>query len=524
MDRTMQEHAFVVWDYLVLAFYFCMMLVIGIRAHRHQKKSDEYFLAHREIPWYAIGLSIVATLISSLSYISEPGEVFLSGFTNIAGKFLAILLETGFVLFLFIPFLMRFRFTSAYEYLGYRFNDSARRLGVVFFSLQTVAWMGFVILAMARTMSEVTGFHLGLIIWVIGLVTTIYTMIGGYRGVVWTDVAQFFLMFGGALACILFVGWKTSSTPMDWIGTAMEVHGKQSRTQIISFDPFQRTSVVTFAITMFVWHACIHLGNQMTVQRYFSTTDLPMARKSFVLAVVGNLAINSVLVLVGLAILHESTHGGSAVDLSQEKKADMIFPRFMVQYLPPGLAGGVLTAVLAAAMSTISSGFNSLATVLTMELKNHKEDNKLAFATRITLLGGLVSTILAFGIDLLVKDRNIVEMMPRSFNCFTAPLGGMFLVGIFIPQIRAKATVGAALIALFAAVLVSYGKEIFGLERNISFTLVMPISLAVMVVSAVFLNLVIQEPSKDISGLTWFSMNEKPNMDPSLVSDFKGVS
>ena len=520
----MENHGFGLLDYLVMLGYFGIMLLIGIRAGRYQRKGDEYFLAHREIPWYAIGLSIVATLISSLSYISEPGEVFLSGFTNIAGKFIAILLETGFVLFLFIPFLMRFRFTSAYEYLGYRFDNTARKLGVIFFSLQTIAWMGFVILAMGRTMSEVTGLNLGMIIWVLGLVTTLYTMIGGYRGVVWTDVAQFFLMLGGALACVLFVYWKTGSTPMDWVSTAMQVHAGNQRAQIISFDPFARTSVVTFAITMFVWHACIHLGNQMTVQRYFSTTDLGMARKSFILAVVGNLCINGVLVLVGLAILHESIHGGSVVDLSQEKKADMIFPRFMVQYLPTGLAGGVLTAVLAAAMSTISSGFNSLATVLTMERRGQTEESKMSFATRVTLAGGLLSTILAFGIDVLVKDRNIVEMMPRSFNCFTAPLGGMFLIGIFIPQIQARAVVVAAFISLVTAVLVSYGKEILGLERNLSFTLVMPVSLLVMVISAFGLNVIFRGPSKDVSGLTWFSMDKRPPIDPSLISEFKGGS
>ena len=262
----------------------------------------------------------------------------------------------------------------------------------------------------------------------------------------------------------------------------------------------------------------------MTVQRYFSTTDLGMARKSFILAVVGNLCINGVLVLVGLAILHESIHGGSVVDLSQEKKADMIFPRFMVQYLPTGLAGGVLTAVLAAAMSTISSGFNSLATVLTMERRGQTEESKMSFATGVTLAGGLLSTILAFGIDVLVKDRNIVEMMPRSFNCFTAPLGGMFLIGIFIPQIQGRAVVVAALISLVTAVLVSYGKEILGLQRNLSFTLVMPVSLLVMVICAFVLNVIFREPSKDVSGLTWFSMDKRPPIDPSLISEFKGGS
>ena len=95
--NAMPAHEFGILDYSVMLVYFVAMLVIGIRAGSHKKDAGEYFLAHRQIPWYAIGLSIVATLISSLSYISEPGEVFLSGFTNITGKFIAIILETGFV-------------------------------------------------------------------------------------------------------------------------------------------------------------------------------------------------------------------------------------------------------------------------------------------------------------------------------------------------------------------------------------------------------------------------------------------
>jgi SSS family solute:Na+ symporter len=378
--------------------------------------------------------------------------------------------------------------------------------------------MGFVILAMARTMSEVTGFNLSLLIFLIGIVTTLYTMVGGYRGVVWTDVVQFFLMLFGAIGVLIVIAFRTGSSPFDWISTAVDLHSSRQSTQWISFDPYERTSILTFALTMFVWHACIHLGNQMTVQRYFSTTDLTSARKSFVLAVVGNIAINAMLALVGMAILYMSLKHNSSIELSQEKKADMIFPRFIVEYLPAGMAGGVLTAVLAAAMSTISSGFNSLATVLTIERNALKTDDKMKFARTVTLASGLVSTFMAFGIDNLVQNRNIVEMMPRSFNCFTAPLGGLFLIGIFMPWIRARAILPSTLIAFASAIAIAYGKEIFGFERNLSFTLVMPFSLLVMVVSANLLNFIFPGPCQNIIGLTWQTKNQKANIPSNLLA------
>ncbi|MSR32834.1 MAG: hypothetical protein EXR99_15165 [Gemmataceae bacterium] len=505
-------------DYAIIIGYLAAMVVIGVQAGRKKKDDDEYFLAGRQIPWFAIGLSIVATLISSLSYISEPGEVFLSGLTNFSGKLIAIFLETGFVLFLFIPFLMRFRFTSAYEYLGYRFNTATRTLGVVFFSLQTVAWMGFVILAMARTMTEVTGMNLSLVILTVGFITTLYTMVGGYRGVVWTDVAQFVLMFGGALGCVIYVMVKTGSWPGEWLTAAMEHHANKQTTSFISFDPFHRSTVVTFALTMFVWHVCIHLGNQMTVQRYFSTSDLPRARKSFLLAVLGNLVINALLVLVGLAILYETLSAKGETGFSEAKKADMIFPRFMVDRLPPGLCGAVITAVLAAAMSTISSGFNSLATVLAVEKRTAEKKAQAGFAFYITLAAGALATLLAFAIDLLVKDRNIVEMMPRSFNCFTAPLGGLFLLGIFVPWVTARAAFSAAIVALITAILLAFGKEILGLEKNVSFTLVMPGSLLMMLLVALVLSKIVPGEKSRVQGLTWFSRKQRPQIDPTLVA------
>lgn len=197
----------------------------------------------------------------------------------------------------------------------------------------------------------------------------------------------------------------------------------------------------------------------------------------------------------------------------------MIFPRYMVEFLPSGLAGTVLTAVLAAAMSTISSGFNSLATVLAMERIHSDKTSRAIFAIRITLLAGLFATLLAYGIDHLVKDRNIVEMMPRSFNCFTAPLGGMFLIGIFIPWIHARALIFASLISFLCAILISYGKEIFGLDKNISFTFIMPLSLLTMLITALILNLFLVSPKKNLNGLTWFSRGHRPNIDPSLISN-----
>lgn len=169
-------------DHLVVVGYVGVLVGMGWYFARRQRSDDEYFLASRSVPWFAVGLSIIATLLSSLTYLSEPGEVWQSGVTTLLGKIGAIVTEMVFVLFFFIPFLMRFRFTSAYEYLGHRFGPWTRVLGVSLFVLLVVSWMGFVVLAMSRAVSGVTGVPLALVTATVGVVGTIYTVAGGLRG------------------------------------------------------------------------------------------------------------------------------------------------------------------------------------------------------------------------------------------------------------------------------------------------------------------------------------------------------
>src|SRR5262245_25100872 len=156
-------------DYAVIVLYLLAMLAIGAYAARRQRSDVEYFLASRSLPWIAVGISMMATLMSSLTYIAEPGEVWKSGINNLIGKVTAIVTEVFLVLFVLIPFLMRFRFTSAYEYLGYRFGLAARRLAVGLFCLLMITWLGFVVLSVARPLAYVSGGELWVVILTIGV-------------------------------------------------------------------------------------------------------------------------------------------------------------------------------------------------------------------------------------------------------------------------------------------------------------------------------------------------------------------
>jgi SSS family solute:Na+ symporter len=510
-------------------------VLVGMAWHfaRRQRSGEEYFLASRSVPWVAVGMSIIATLLSSLTYLSEPGEVWQSGLTTLFGKLWAVLTEMVIVLLVFIPFLMRFRFVSAYEYLGYRFGPRVRRMGVVLFVCLVVSWMGFVVLAMSRAVAAVTELPLEFVMFSVGMIGTVYTMVGGIRAVIWKEVLQVVLMIGGCFVCMGYVCWASGGAWLpDWIDATLDYRTERegSGMTLVSFDPFRRISVLTFGLTMFVWHLCTHLGNQMVVQRYFSCADLKAARRSFATAAMFGIVINSLLVFVGLALVYfyRTGHGTLTLDPTVKKQADLIFPTFMVRELPAGLAGAVLTAVLSAAMSTIDSGINAIATVLSAERdRPHGADlgqpprpglEQVQFARIVTLAAGTAITCAGYGLELLTRDRNIMEMMPRTFNCFLVPLGGLFLLGIFVPRCGARAAVVASLAALVTAVSIAYAKELYGVTREVSFTWVLPGALGVVLTLGLIGSRFDRSRRDQTAGLTWFTRHQVPLIDHRLFA------
>ncbi len=516
-------------DYAIVLVYLAGMLAFGADLARRRRSDDEYFLASRRMPWLAVGISIVASMLSSLTYLSEPGEVWKSGVTHVLGKLLGIPFEMLVVWGFCIPFMMRFRYTSVYEYLGQRFGMAARRLGVALFLGMVVLWMGFVVLASSQALNLVTGIPLPLFIVMLGAVATIYTMLGGLRAVIWTDVVQVSLLVFGGIATIAYVAWQTGTWLPDWLANASQyVRSRQQMEEIpwFSWDPTLRASVVTVAVNMFVWHLCIHTSNQMTVQRYFSTDSVRSARRGFVASALIHVAINLLLVSVGLAILYFYVGQGIAIDgdLDPEKNRDLIFPAFAVHRLPSGVGGALLAALLAAAMSTIDSGVNSIATVITVEFgaKQSRDEgnsaNHVAAAMLVTLAAGAFITLAAYTLSFMPAHWGIVGAIPRTFNAVTGPLGGLFLIGIFMPSVRQRAAIGATVLGLISSVTMGYLEQIgqllqqFGATADrlpaLSFTWILPCSLLVTLLAAPLLRVLDATTAEDLAGLTWKTRNQ----------------
>src|SRR6476620_124336 len=209
------------FDVVVVVLYVLATMYIVYRASRHQKDTDDFFLGSRRLPWMAVGLSIMATLLSSLTYLGLTGEIVKNGIAAFMTQ-VAILPAAPLVLFLFVPFFMRLRFTSAYEYLEHRFDFRTRLLGGALFLLLRLGWVSLVMYSGSLALATMAGWNFYATIALLGIAATLYTFFGGLEGVVWTDVLQALMLFGGALAIVIYVWFDTGAGPLTWWQAAGE--------------------------------------------------------------------------------------------------------------------------------------------------------------------------------------------------------------------------------------------------------------------------------------------------------------
>lgn len=527
-------------DFVTIGIYFVGLIVIGLIAAGRQSSADMYFLGGRRVHWLLAGVSVVATLLSTLTYLSVPGEVIQHGIAMYTQVF-AFLLVIPFVNYIVIPAVMRLPVTSVYDYLERRFSRQTRTLGASVFVLTRTAWIGMVLYTASFAISQMTGWSVPVILLVMGVVTTLYTTSGGLEAVIWSDFVQFLVLFGGAIVIPIYIAFRTDSSPVEWWQT-LEAAGRTKVTWM-SFDPTLRVSFIGVALDIFLWNACTHLSDQVAVQRYLSTPSIQSARRSMWVFSIGNVGLILLLALCGVAIFYFYSQQATSPAAFQElidTQADKLMPRFMAQELPAGITGLLLAALLAAAMSSISSGINSISTVISsdflaarksarslpaktmpqnskrvprvaserspqpMEVAGTQAEQHHSVGTARWLAGltgalGIGMALVVYAIMQSHQEWNLLEMMARLNHLCVAPLGALFLAGILLHRVGAI----AALVGFFAGVAtsftVSFSTEIFDLPpgERISFMWIMPCSFLVSFVVTYVAGFFFPAPSKE---------------------------
>ncbi len=451
-----------VLDYAVVVLYALGMLAVGRYYARRVRTADDYLLGGRAMSPLMIGLSLFATLTSTLTYLALPGEMIKNGpvvFAEIL-SFPVALVIVGWVL---IPRIMRQRVTSGYELLEARLGLTGRLLGAGMFVLLRVFWMATILYATAAAvlipLLDLDARWLPALSVAMGAVTLVYTVEGGFKAVVVTDAVQAVLMFLGAVVTIAVVSIRLGGVGA-WWPAAWPAHWADP--QVLPAPGASRTIVGAFC-AMLVWLTCTAGSDQMSIQRYLATRDAAAARRSFAVQLLSSVLSIGLLGIAGVAVLGyflarpEEMKAGWSVTAD----ADKLMPHFVVIGLPAGLAGLVIAAILAAAMSSLSSGLNSSSAVIVSDFVGRAGGRVMTSEGEVRLARyvSAVVGVIAVGLSTVVGSLagNLLELCFKVVNLLTAPIFVLFFLALFVPRATPAAAVAATAASVSAAAVVAFG-------------------------------------------------------------------
>jgi len=432
-------------DWVVIIIYFMMMVVIGVYYSKKNKSFKDFVLGGKTMGSFPIGLSLFATMLSSLSYLSYPGEMIRFGPIIFAGMF-AFPITHWVVGWYIIPKFMKEDVASAYELLEKKLGLSIRLMASFLFVSLRFLWMATIIFATVDmaigAIIDVSPLQRFIFSTVLLVSTLVYSSIGGFKAVVMTDVIQTFLLWLGAILTIVIISFKLGSLT-SWIPDHWLVHWSPLKWGL---NATERLTIGNAMLVLFVWYICTAGSDQMAIQRYLSTRNLKAARNSFGVSLLSNLFVKILLGLVGLALLaffFENPHflnGGTNI----LEQSDKFFPRFIVVGFPVGLGGLVFAGLLAAAMSSLSGGLNSTAVVISEDWmkrfrkKGKSTENELRRIKVLSLIVGIFVLVLSYAVGYL--QGNLFDIIQKSANLFVAPLFVLFFMALFIPFATEKGT------------------------------------------------------------------------------------
>jgi len=445
----------------VLAAYFLIVLGVGLWAgRREQNSAEEYFLAGRRLPWYAVGMSMVGSNISTEHFIGMVGAAYIFGLAP-ANWELMSLLSLSMLLFFFLPYYFRTKIFTIPTFLETRFSPSTRvifaalsTLHLVFALLAGALYAGGLILhdyfqpgAPALGEAGFSPYFLGGIL-LVAVVTGIYSVKGGLSSVVWTDVVQVIILVAGGLAVLFFSMDKAGGWEAMWeannIGGARRTHLLHPADH--AFAPW--TGVFTLWMSLGLWYACT---NQFYIQRAFGARSEWDARMGVILTGGIKMGMPLLVVIPGMAAF--AIYGG---DLPRDK----VFNTLVRDLLPAGFGALVLAAMAAAIMSTISSVLNSASTILTIDFYQRffRKDATQADLVRIGrwTTFGLLAVGIAWAPFIAKFDKGLFIYIQDMGAFFGPPIGVIFVGGMLWRGAKA----GAANAALVGGMLFGLGLRI----------------------------------------------------------------
>ena len=438
-------------DAAVLIAYLAGVVLFGIWMGRGQRDMAGYLLGGRNLPWWAVLLSIVATETSTVTFLSIPGLAF----SRDGGNLLFLQLTIGYILgrfvvvFLFLPQYFRGSLFTSYEVLHRRFGGATKQTASLLFLVARNLADGLRLYLTAIVLQHVVGLDLSVCIVVIGVATIFYTATGGMKSVVWNDCVQFAVyMIGAVLAAAVILDWL----PGGWSQfTAYGVQHGKFQLFDFSLDFSRKYTFWSGLIGGLFLALATHGTDQLMVQRYLAARSRKEAGRALALSgliVCGQFAL-FLLIGVGLACFYELHPPATPF-----AKNDEVFAAFIVEYLPVGVVGITLAAVFSAAMSTLSSSLNSSATAAINDLylpllkEKPSAGHFLRMSRALTVLFGLIQIAVAMAGQFV--SESVVNDVLAIAGFTTGPILGIFFLGVLTNSTTQRGALAGLLIGLAA--------------------------------------------------------------------------
>ncbi|MFH1740026.1 MAG: sodium/solute symporter [bacterium] len=446
-------------DLIALVTYFVATLGLGLWFSIKTKTTEGYFLGGRKMPGWAVGLSMLGTAISSITFLAYPGSAYDGNYSRIVPG-LAFPIGAIFAIWIFIRFYRETGYISAYTYFERRFGLWGRIYVCILFSLGQIWRMGLVLylLSIAITSMYPT-FDLRLMIIVIGAFVTVYTVLGGIEAVVWTDVFQTIVLILGGFSVILVVFMNVDGGAATVFQMGSEAHkfsfvGHEAKS---AFDlSFARDTLLMLLLTGVIGSSQEFALDQTKIQRYCATSTIGAARRAALTGAVGCIPVWLLFMFVGTCLwVFYQVHPDL---MHRELLADEVFPYFIVHQLPDGFGGVVIAGVLAAAMSTISSSMSATSNVVSEDIykrllvRGRDDYYYLKVAKIIAFLGGVGMFAVALWLTLL-RQETILEICFIIGAMLAGGIGGFFFIGFCTTRAN---NFGAA-VGIVLAVLATFG-------------------------------------------------------------------
>jgi SSS family transporter len=492
-------------DWIIIVLYLAGMAGVGVYFARRQSSLDHYVLADRKMGWLPVGLSLMAALNSGMDYLMQPSSTIKFGFVVVLGvlSWLAVYPWVSTVVF---PFYRRLNFYTAYEYLEARFDVRVRTLAALIFIVWRLGWMATAMYVPSLAINAATGGQVDLntMTIVVGVVVTLYTMLGGIQAVIWNDVIQFCIMFGGlgATVAIVFSSvpggvpeiWNTAAAAgkLNFAAPHIDPAATGLAAQAASFFT-QPITAIPLLISLVVGRTAQYTIDQIMVQRVQTTKSVRDARQAFVINAIGDALWMIGLCSVGLALFaYFQRH-----PLPAEFQTDKLVPYFMSIEFPAGAVGLVIAAIMAASLSSIDSAINSCSSVVVIDLYNRvwlnrttgsadlsaADQRQQIMASRVaTLLVGIAGTTLACNVS---RIGSLLEIANKLINSLQGPLFGLFLLAMFSRRASSMAVLIGGVVGTAMSYYIAYGSSLsflwpstFGLVATLlsgaALTMVMP--------------------------------------------------